>query len=430
MQLKRHANLASIEAAASRGDDLTSTTMDGVCVQRDIVQVEADAAHVLNRLLIGITSMALYLALSLVPWRLPIGAGLAAAGCFMFVPLVPWWGHTVAVEPGAAATTALAFLAACIHAQLRDRESAQGVPASGLFLAATTAFAVYFRPESMLVFPLVALVLWSTDDRFIEDLSAWAALALAVALACPNVLHLWSMHTEDWGATDGRRFAVDFIAKNLHSNGGYFFNSTWFPLSGAMLALAGIGWLLIRNRTAGFALGVWFALSWGTFILFYAGGYHYGASSRYAIVSCAPLAVFMGIGLTSVGGALRRFPVALYGLAAVLVVNWTSAMHFVPTLSREAAEASAVSLRRREPPPKKQHRHQQRLRRWRERRKQQQPRRAPSPAAPQQTPASAAAAAAWGRRTRAAAGPGRTPRSPPPARAPTAAAVPPIGEEH
>ena len=304
-----------------------------------IAGVSTDAAHVLNRLLIGITSMALYLALSLVPWRLPIGAGLAAAGCFMFVPLVPWWGHTVAVEPGAAATTALAFLAACIHAQLRDRESAQGVPASGLFLAATTAFAVYFRPESMLVFPLVALVLWSTDDRFIEDLSAWAALALAVALACPNVLHLWSMHTEDWGATDGRRFAVDFIAKNLHSNGGYFFNSTWFPLSGAMLALAGIGWLLIRNRTAGFALGVWFALSWGTFILFYAGGYHYGASSRYAIVSCAPLAVFMGIGLTSVGGALRRFPVALYGLAAVLVVNWTSAMHFVPTLSREAAEA-------------------------------------------------------------------------------------------
>jgi len=160
--------------------------------------------------------------LSLVPWALPAGAGLAAALLFIFTPLVMWWGHTVAVEPSAAATTAVAFLAACIHARLRDPETAQGLPASGLVLAGATAFAVYFRPESLLVFPLVAAVLWSTDDRFIEDISAWGALALATALAAPNLMHLWSVRGENWGAHDGRRFDFDFIGKNISSNGGYF----------------------------------------------------------------------------------------------------------------------------------------------------------------------------------------------------------------
>jgi MFS family permease len=306
-----------------------------------IAGVSDTSSHFLNRALVGLAAAALYLGLALVPWALPAGAGLAAALLFIFTPLVMWWGHTVAVEPAAAATTTLAFFAVCVHARLRDRETAQGLPASGLFLAGATAFAVYFRPESLLVFPLVAAVLWSTDDRFIEDISAWGALALATALAAPNLIHLWSVRTENWGATDGRRFALDFVGKNLQSNGGYFLDARWFPVAGTVLAVAGAFWLLGRNRTAGLALGTWFALSWGTFVLFYAGGYYYGASSRYGVVSCAPVAVFMGIGVAALYGLLRRQPILLYGAAACVLVNWVAAMHYVPTLSREAVEAQA-----------------------------------------------------------------------------------------
>ena len=306
-----------------------------------IAGVSDNSAHFLNRALIGLAAACLYLGLALVPWTLPAGSGLAAALLFIFTPLVMWWGHTVAVEPTAAATTALAFFAVCVHARLRDPETAQGLPASGLFLAGATAFAAYFRPESLLAFPLVAAVLWSTDDRFIEDISAWGALALATALATPTLVHLWSVRTENWGASDGRRFALDFIGKNLQSNGGYFIDARWFPLAGTVLAVAGALWLLGRNRTAGLALGTWFSFSWGIFVLFYAGGYYYGASSRYGVVSCAPVALFMGIGLAAIYGMLRRRPVIFYGLAACGLVNWVAAMHYVPTLSREAVEAQA-----------------------------------------------------------------------------------------
>jgi len=306
-----------------------------------IAGVSDASSHFLNRALVGLTAAALYVGLALVPWTLPAGAGLAAALLFMFTPLVAWWGHTVAVEPAAAATTAFAFLAACVHARLRDPGTAQGLPATGLIMAGTTAFAAYFRPESLLAFPLVAVVLWSSEDRFIEDLSAWGALILATALATPNLVHLWSVRTESWGARDGRRFALNFIEKNLHSNGGYFFDSHWFPVAGTALAVAGALWLLGRNRTAGLALGTWFAFSWGIFIIFYAGGYYYGASSRYGVVSCAPVAVLMGIGLAALYALLRRTPVLAGGLAACGLINWVAAMHYVPTLSREAIESKA-----------------------------------------------------------------------------------------
>ena len=306
-----------------------------------IAGVSDQASHFLNRALVGLAAASLYLGLALVPWTLPVGTALAAAVLFMFTPLVMWWGHTVAVEPAAAATSAVAFLAACIHVRLRDKESAQGLPSSALLLAGATAFALYFRPESLLVFPVAAAVLWATDDRFIEDWSTWGALALSFAMATPNLLHLWAIREENWGAADGRRFAYEFIGKNLHSNGGYFFDGKWFPVAGTALAVAGILWLLARNRSAGLALGMWFAMSWGIFIIFYAGGYHYGASSRYGVVSCAPVAVFMGIGLAGLYGALRNTPMLAFGLGGCGLVNWVAGMHYVPTLSREAIEAVA-----------------------------------------------------------------------------------------
>jgi hypothetical protein len=306
-----------------------------------IAGVTDNASHFLNQALVGLAAASLYLGLTLIPWTLPAGAALAAAVLFVFTPLVLWWGHTVASEPAAAATAAFAFLAVCVHARFRDTATAQGLPSSGLLLAGASALAVYLRPESLLAFPLVAAVLWSTDDRFVEDLSAWGALALSLAMAAPNVLHLWSIRAEDWGARDGHRFSFDFIAKNLNSNGGYFFDSKWFPVAGTVLVLAGLLWLLKRNLTAGLALGVWFCLSWGIFILFYAGGYYYGASSRYGVVSAAPVAIFMGIGLAGLYGALRKLPLLVFGLGACGLINWTAAMHYVPTLSREAAEAVA-----------------------------------------------------------------------------------------
>jgi len=298
-------------------------------------------SHTVERIAVGFTAAVLYFALVLAPLTLPAAAPIAAALCFIFTPLVLWWGHTVSAEPTAAATTVAVVFAACLHARWRNLETGESSPLTGVILAATAAFAAYFRPESMLVYPVAASLLFAADRRFLEDRVTWAALALSFALLSPNLLHLWSVRTEDWGATDGRRFDSAFLAKNFATNAGYFVQQKWFPLAGTFLAFAGAIWLALRSRWLGLTAGIWFLISWGIFVLFYAGGYYYGASSRYAVVSAAPVALFMGIGAAALFAALRRQPLALAGVGLIVILNWVAAMHFVPTLGRESNEARA-----------------------------------------------------------------------------------------
>lgn len=293
------------------------------------------------RILVAATAAVLYFALSLAPFALPAAAPLATGIIFAFTPLVLWWSRTVAVEPTTIAAAVAAFFAACLHARLRDPRTGEGSPWTGTLLGVAAAFAAYFRPESLLVFPMVATLLWAADRRFIEDRNTWAALALAVALIAPSLLHTWSVRTEDWGATDGRRFDVAFVAKNFASNGGYFIQNKWFPIAGTVLALVGAGWLLVRQWRLGIALTAWFMPAWGTFVFFYAGGYYYGASSRYALVSAAPVALFAGIGAGFLFGWLRHRTLALASIAVVVAMNWISAMDFVPNLGRESNQARA-----------------------------------------------------------------------------------------
>jgi hypothetical protein len=297
----------------------------------------------INRVATGATAALLCLALMLSPWRLPAAAPVAAGLAWGLTPLVPWWGRTAAVEPMSAATIVAAFCAAILYARLRSSSPICGRPAAGALLAATTAFAGYFRPESLLVFPLVAAVLWAEEDDFVRDTVAWGTLAFAFALIAPNLAQLWSVRSEDWGATDGQRFNFSEMGKNLYSNFTYFFFGRYFPLAATGLALVGLGWLLAYARSAAVVLAVWFLPAWGTFVLFYAGGYHYGASNRYALISAAPVAIAIGIGAGALISWGCRRP-AWLGLAGSLVaISWTRASTFLPYQGREALEAQQES---------------------------------------------------------------------------------------
>lgn len=292
----------------------------------------------INRLAVGGTAALLCLALMLSPWRLPAAAPVATGLAWALTPLVPWWSRTAAVEPTSAATVVAAFCAAMVYTCLRGSAPVRGRPAAGALLAAATAFAGYFRPESLLVFPLVVAVLWAEEDNFVHDLVAWGALAFALALVLPNLAQLWSVRGEDWGATDGKRFNPEVFGKNLRANLGYFFLGRYFPVAGTALALIGFAWLLAQARSATVVLAVWFLPAWGVFVLFYAGGYYYGASNRYALISAAPVAVAVGIGASALLAWSRTRPVRLGLIASLAALSWSRALAFVPHLGREAIE--------------------------------------------------------------------------------------------
>lgn len=294
----------------------------------------------LNRAGVAVAAALLCLALMLAPWRLPAGAPVAAGLAWALTPLVPWWGRTAAVEPLSAATVVAAFCAAVLYARLRSAspEMVRGRPAAGALLAAATAFAGYFRPESLLAFPLVAAVLWAEEDDFVRDLVAWGALALAIALVVPNLAQLWSMRGEDWGATDGRRFNLDLVGDNFRANAGYFLLGREFPVAATALAVLGLGWLVARARAAAVVLAAWFVPAWGVFVLFYAGGYYYGASNRYALISAAPVAIAVGVGAAALIAWGRSRPAWLGLLLGLAALSWSRAFAFVPHLGREAIE--------------------------------------------------------------------------------------------
>jgi hypothetical protein len=292
----------------------------------------------LNRASVALTASLLCLALLLGPWRLPSAAPPLAGLAWALTPMVPFWGMTAAVEPSAAASMVGVFAAGVIYIGCRDKQTIQGQPAAGALLAATTAFATYFRPESLMAFPLVVAMLWSDEDDFVKDVVAWGALAFALALVAPNLAQLWTMREQDWGATDGQRIKLAILGLNLASNGGYFFQGRDFPISATALALIGAAWLLIRARSLALVLAAWFIPAWGVFLIFYAGGYYYGASNRYAVISAAPVAVVAGIGLAAFAAWCLRRPAWLGLAGGLLVIGWAPAMSFVPYWGREAVE--------------------------------------------------------------------------------------------
>lgn len=308
----------------------------GQCAR--VFGVSARLGQEINRVSVGITAGVLCLALFLVPWRLPPGAPVAAGFAWALTPFVPWWGRTAAVEPSSATTAAIAFCAAILYVRMRGRDPVRGYPAAGALLAASTAFAAYFRPESLFVFGLVTLILWIDEDDFIKDYVAWGSLLFALALITPHLLQLWSMRAEDWGATDGRRFDLAFVGANLRSNLGYFINGKEFPIAGTALTLLGMAWLVARARMAAIVWAAWFIPTWGIFILFYAGGLHYGASNRYSLISAAPIAVLIGVGGAALFEWTKRHKF-WFGLACGLItLSWLRALSFVPELGREAVE--------------------------------------------------------------------------------------------
>ncbi|MBF0310355.1 MAG: glycosyltransferase family 39 protein, partial [Magnetococcales bacterium] len=256
--------------------------------------VSERVAFLFNNFLLGLAALTvLFIAREISgSWR---GAGIAAAAVVLNPQNLHWY-NTTAAEPAAAVTTALVVLAALWHRR-------QGGVASLFLLTVLLAFSGHFRPESLLIAPVVLLLLW----RSLKAPEVPGFLVLLVLLLLPLALHGAVFHGHPWGSS-GKPYSFDYLSLNLQVNLGHYFENRHFPFVWTFLALAG---LILPGEGLGrrLAVGLWFLLFWGVFLFFYAGSYAYGADVRYALVSALPLAVLAGGG----GGGVcrpveRRFP--------------------------------------------------------------------------------------------------------------------------
>jgi dolichyl-phosphate-mannose-protein mannosyltransferase len=277
--------------------------------------VHSLTAFVVNAMAMAMTICAVYL-LVWVSFR-DRDAALFAGLLVALMPEQLLWSATAAVEP----TASLAAVAAVLCAAHYQR--AGGWPA-WLVVAVAAAYAVQFRPESLLILPVIGLVVWPRIRLELDKPSSWWAVTLFLCLVAVHTAHLFAIRHIDWGTT-GPRFSFRYIATNLPINGWFYVYDERFPVAFTVLAIAGL--ISVRHRREGWAMATYFLLFFAVGLVFYAGSYNYGADVRYSLMTYPPLAVLGGLGasrLTQFGARLAspgRSRLATVGVVRAVIVS-------------------------------------------------------------------------------------------------------------
>lgn len=269
----------------------------------------------------------------------PAANGAPAAGiAALIAALVPEylrWSHTAAAEPATALISAFAVLAATAFVRAPAGRTL-------IWMVVATAFAVQFRPESILLITIVFMVIaLYAPGELLRVRTWWGALA-GLILVTPHLGHLFAMRHEPWGAS-GSRMSADFFVSNLQSNGWFYLGDARFPVLYTALALVAI---TARRETRATTVAVmYFLLFWGVFLFFYAGSYNYGADDRFSLMVVVPVAILGGLGAWRICDLLGRFGWAPErvgtAVAAALLAQFLWYLPFVRATGEEAWGARA-----------------------------------------------------------------------------------------
>ena len=269
---------------------------------------------------------------------------LYAALIFALTPEALRWSNTTAVEPSAAFFAAAAVCAALYF--LNNRTT------GALFLAVVvTAFAVQFRPESLMIVAVVGLAILFFAADELKKGRFYLCVAVFFVLIIPHIVHLYAVKDMGWGAS-GPKFSTQYFKANFVSNFLHYFKNQQFPLLATIFFFLGI---FLKNDgenikdslyawKAKAVIAVWFLLFWGIFIYFYAGSYTYGADVRFALLSYIPIAILAGYGAAAVHAAAeKRIKVIspAYVLVGIILVSFLSFVPYVRTVGQEAWAARA-----------------------------------------------------------------------------------------
>ena len=224
---------------------------------------------------------------------------IAAFFAALLIALTPeqlMWSATAAVEPSASLACVAALVAAAHFVRSRRTAALAGA-------AVAAAYAVQFRPESLLIVPVILLLVWQgARDEFTHPRLWWAGL-LFFALTAVHIGHVFAVRHEGWGTSDAR-LSLGYVAANLRVNGRFYLADARFPVVFTLLAVLGLS--ARRTGVKPTPIVVYFLVFFGIDLLFYAGSYNYGADVRYSVLTYPPLAVLGGLGVARVVEWLER----------------------------------------------------------------------------------------------------------------------------
>ena len=251
-------------------------------------------AFVVNAAAMAVTVCAVYVLV----WLLfrDRTAALFAGLVLALTPHQIIWSATAAVEPTASMAAVLALVCAAYYAGTGETATLAG-------FAVCAAYAIQFRPESILVLPVAGLLTWPRLRTELARPHGWWIGLLFLALASVHIAHLFAVRHVDWG-TSQARFSLSYVRDNLRVNGWFYLADERFPAAFTLLALSGLTMSAFRRER--FAMALYFLLYFGIDLMFYAGSYNYGADVRYSLLTYPPIAVFAGLGAARAARFLTR----------------------------------------------------------------------------------------------------------------------------
>jgi len=244
----------------------------------------------------------------------------------------------VAVEPSAALFAGLTILCMLLFIKTRSRAT--------LFLcAAVAAFAIQFRPESVMILMVAGLLLLLYGRDELQRGRFYLVAAIFFVIIIPHIVHLYAVKDLGWGGS-GPKLSFEHFKSNINVNTLFYIRNMRFPAIFTIFFLLG---LVLNNRGAfeqmlkpKLVVMIWFLLFWGIFIFFYAGSYNYGADVRFSLLSYMPFSLLAGKGACVITTLLRKRFSRLSSIYAVTAVVLLSFLSFMPRLRAITQEAWAA----------------------------------------------------------------------------------------
>jgi hypothetical protein len=261
----------------------------------------------------------------------------AASGVMLaLMPMQIAWANTAAVEPSAALFSAAAVLGAAHYARTRTSTALA-------WAAALTVFAMSFRPELVLVVPIVLLVIALLAPAEFRTRRFWIGAGVAAVLAVLPLAHVFAVRNLSWEAPQAR-MSWSHLASNFPTNFWFYVVDERFPALFTFMALAACFMRgAVRERLL---LIVYFLVFWGVFLFFYAGSYNYGTDVRYSLLSYVPLAVLAGAGFVRVISIVKRRWLSQRSESFALAAGFTAILFyflsFTPLIRATGEEAWAA----------------------------------------------------------------------------------------
>ena len=206
-------------------------------------------------------------------------------------------------------------------------------------LAPVLAFSMQFRPESILVFPIVFIVFLVFNRKIFTEQKFYAMILFVLFLSINLIGHIYAVRIESWGSS-GTKLSLEYLSINVIVNTLFYFKNIRFPALFSLFFL--IGLITKKNMKEKAFIFIWFLAFWGIFLFFYAGSYNYGADVRYSLLSYAPIALIGGYGIQFLKNFIVKFSDDRLAYSILTLFIIISFLPFMPLIRAEGEEAWAA----------------------------------------------------------------------------------------